>query len=114
MVRDRMKSDACVAFGARVRAAREARTMPRAALASQLGVTVDGLAKLEAGDNWPTVPRLLDIARALDCSADALLGHDRVIQSLSDVEAEALAILRRLPEERVALALSVLASIQKS
>jgi transcriptional regulator with XRE-family HTH domain len=77
-------------------------------------VTANAIDKLEAGQNWPTVKTLLEIARVLECSVDLLLGHDRVIYTLLPAEAEALAILRRLPPDRVPLALSVLAGLEKT
>ena len=63
--------------GARVRALRDARDMPRRALADASGVSARFLAELESGVGNISVARLSDVAHALGTTAAALLSpHD--------------------------------------
>jgi XRE family aerobic/anaerobic benzoate catabolism transcriptional regulator len=92
---------------ARLRAARAKVGMTRRQLAAASGTSERYLAHIEAGTGNPTVAVIEALAEALDLAPAELLplGGER-----SEVRAEAAAVLRRVPESRLA---AVLEQIQR-
>lgn len=60
----------------RLRDARESKGLSRAKLSSETGIPAKSIEKFEAGDQEPSVSRLLTLANALGVSFDALIGRN--------------------------------------
>ncbi len=65
-------------FGERVRQIRDARVLTQAVLAEAIGRTRASITNMEAGRQHPTLPTLVDLARALGVSVGVLLGEEPV------------------------------------
>lgn len=61
-------------FGGRLRERRKAQKLGLRQMAKQTGMVPSNLSQLEQGDYWPSVPTLIALAQALECSTDFLLG----------------------------------------
>src|SRR5687768_17394000 len=72
-----------VRFGARLRAAREFRDIPRTTLEASLGVARGMLERWERGDVDPGFGRVVLLARLYGVSLDWLSGADLVVQNRS-------------------------------
>jgi transcriptional regulator with XRE-family HTH domain len=64
-------------FGRRLRALRDARGMTQAQLGNLLGARSTNISDIERGDRGITVQQLVKLAKALQVSADELLGFDQ-------------------------------------
>lgn len=62
--------------GLRIERLRLRRDLSRGKLAAELGVTLAAVWQWEKGINLPTTPMVAQLARALGCSTDTLLGLD--------------------------------------
>ena len=60
------------AFGAELRARREAADLTQARLAEAAGLSVSGVSALERGQRQPSLTVAFDLSRALGLTADAL------------------------------------------
>jgi len=61
-------------FGDRLKAAREQHGWTKQTLATMVGVSDVSIGYFEHGKKWPSVPTLIALAQALDCSLDWLCG----------------------------------------
>jgi transcriptional regulator with XRE-family HTH domain len=61
-------------IGDRIRAARTARSLTHEALARAAGLSLDTVQKLQAGKREPSASVIVALCRALEISADELLG----------------------------------------
>jgi transcriptional regulator with XRE-family HTH domain len=64
-------------FGSRLSAFRRERGMTQVELAEAIGANQPAISYYESNSGHPPAPVLADLARALDVSADALLGLDK-------------------------------------
>ena len=71
----------------RLRAARKSKGMTQAALADLLGISQPAYFQFESGKRTPNVPMVIKLCRALDVSADYLLGIEAREGSLTKDEA---------------------------
>lgn len=62
--------------GMRIERLRLRHDMSRGELAEKLGVTLAAVWQWEKGVNLPATPMVAQLARALDCTTDTLLGLD--------------------------------------
>ena len=85
------KKPAATEFGRRLTELRQSRGLTQTQLAQVIGATQRVISRLETIAEHPTVPVLVELARALKVSADELLG----LKSPPKVEAPV-----QLPEER--------------
>jgi transcriptional regulator with XRE-family HTH domain len=65
-----------MAFREKVKRAREARGLSKAALARALGVAPSTVTRLESGERMPSAGLLRDLARELSLDLNDLLGVD--------------------------------------
>lgn len=63
-------------IGANIRRIRTAQKMTQSALAEKSGVSVQMINQIEWGTKVPSVPTLVRIAQALQCSTDEILSEE--------------------------------------
>lgn len=63
-------------IGANIRRIRTAQNMTQSALAEKSGVSVQMINQIEWGTKVPSVPTLVRIAQALQCSTDEILSEE--------------------------------------
>ena len=80
---EKAQSELLARVGARVRALRQARSIPRRVLSERSGVSPRYPAQLEAGNGNISIVLLNRVAQALDQSIDALLGNGIVLDEAS-------------------------------
>ena len=56
--------------------ARKKAGLSQAVVSEKLGVSAAAVSMWENGKNWPTGPRLLEIAKLYGCSVDELVSND--------------------------------------
>lgn len=67
------EAEPAIAFGATVRDERTSQGIAQEALAHLAGIERSHMGKIERGEHIPTLPLILKIARALQCSSAHLL-----------------------------------------
>ncbi|HWN67372.1 MAG TPA: helix-turn-helix transcriptional regulator [Haliangium sp.] len=65
-------------FARHLRAARERARLTQADVAEALGMTETVYARYERAKIWPGIGRLRQLCQILDCSADVLLGYQKL------------------------------------
>jgi len=73
-----------VQLGRQIRSRRELKGVTQAQLAAAVGVTFQQIQKYERGANRVSASRLVQIAKALETSAAALLGEDEAVFGLPE------------------------------
>lgn len=63
-------------LGKNIRRIRTAQNMTQSALAEKVGVSVQMISQIEWGTKVPSVPKLVRIAQALQCSTDEILSEE--------------------------------------
>lgn len=63
-------------LGKNIRRIRTAQNMTQSALAEKVGVSVQMINQIEWGTKVPSVPTLVRIAQALQCSTDEILSEE--------------------------------------
>jgi transcriptional regulator with XRE-family HTH domain len=74
MGRQKLEPSSKAGFSQRLIAVRKARGLTQVQLAQMLGTTQRNISHYETGAGYPPAPVVADLARALDASADELLG----------------------------------------
>lgn len=100
-----------LAVGKRIAEARNKVGLSQAALAGKVGVTLGAIGQYEIGRNLPRLKRLEAIAEVLGVTTGWLLTGDEPdeqVRAQTANEAEALRIVRDLPEDQQETALAVL------
>ncbi|HRP94947.1 MAG TPA: helix-turn-helix transcriptional regulator [Rhodocyclaceae bacterium] len=69
------EAEPALAFGAAVREARTAQGVAQETLAHRAGIERSHMGKIERGEHMPTLALIIRIARALGCSATALMAE---------------------------------------
>lgn len=69
------EAEPALAFGAAVREARTAQGVAQEALAHRASIERSHMGKIERGEHMPTLALIIRIARALGCSATALMAE---------------------------------------
>jgi len=98
-------------FGTQLAALRKARGLTQPQLAEMLEISVDMLTYYERRAKNPTVEFVAKVAKALNVSADELLGHAVKSQRKSGPPSQLeqrLQAIRQLPRERQKLVIQVL------
>ena len=89
-------------FHVRLKSARRIRGLTQAQLSRKAGLLQSNVARFEKGANLPSIASLFALARALDVSADFLIGLDDFLNRSGDVTpaefAQVFAILT--PDDR--------------
>lgn len=68
-------------FSRRLKALREERGMTQRDLADASGVKLNSIARYETAEIIPRADKVFDMAQALDCSIDVLMGRVQLIES---------------------------------
>ena len=71
-------------IGKRIRDCRKLRRMTQAALAEEAGISLSFLGHIERGTRKLSVETLYALCKALDCSADQLMGTGKYIPCSND------------------------------
>lgn len=73
-------------IGKRVKLSRERSNIPAKAFIDELGITQQGLSKIETGENFPTIQTLAKIANLCSVSTDYILhGNDNLEDFIEDL-----------------------------
>lgn len=72
-----MQTHLATTIGERTRSARKKLGLTQADAAEKIGISTEFYARIERGGTMPSVPTLVEIATALETSADELLGLSR-------------------------------------
>lgn len=111
-----MDSDLKNYIAQQVRSLRRARGMRQAQLAEVIGRTAEAISNIERAKSLPALDTLLLIAEALEAPIRELFPEGETIEGKSQnrlrLEAEAVAILRGLSEERLRIALGQLKALE--
>lgn len=94
-----------VAFGARVKEAREKATFSQTELARRLGLTRSSVANIEAGRQHPTVERAAMIAQVTRCDPGWLLAGTAAAEPPVDAAQRIVREMRALASEKPAVRL---------
>lgn len=104
-----MSSEASLAFGERLREAREAKKLSQADLAERTGLQPSAISHFETGRRAPSFDNLRKLADALEVSTDYLLGrevapaagplYDSLFRHAGKISTEALESLTRIAEQ---------------
>jgi transcriptional regulator with XRE-family HTH domain len=97
-------------MGKRIAALRHEAGLSQARLAAELGIAPSSIALYEIDQNRPALEQLIKLADFFDTSTDALLGREPI--PVRDVERQAMAALRQVPQARRKLALDILTAMK--
>lgn len=96
-----------VAFGARVKEAREKAKLSQAELAKRLGLTRSSVANIEAGRQHPTVERAAMIVRVVRCDPGWLLAGPTAAEPPVDAAQRIVQEMRALADEKPSIRLAL-------
>ena len=109
-----MSKEDLLAFGGRLRAARELRGMVQSDLGDATGIPANRISNYELGYSYPQARSLIAICEALDCSADYLLGLDDRRVYLTTDELWCNEHYRNLDDDQRAAIRNMIATLERS
>lgn len=109
-----MSKEDLLAFGGRLRAARELRGMMQADLGAAADIPPNRISNYELGYAYPQARSLIALCKVLDCSADYLLGLDDHRVHLTADELWCNEHYRNLDDDQRAAIRNMIATLERS
>ena len=109
-----MSREDLLAFGARLRTARESKGLTQADLAAIVGFLPNRISNLELGFSYPRARALMDLSKGLGCSVDYLLGLDDHRVELTADELWCSEHYRNLNDDQRAAVRTMIATLERS
>ena len=101
-------------IGLRIKATRQAHKITQEKLAEKCGITTEAISNIERGVNFPSFETLGTIAQALDSHMTDLIDVMSTVTTprRTLLEAEAIAVLRSLPEEKLIIVAKMITALK--